>query len=1108
MEVQNNIFEEYYKKLMQITKKANDDNALLEILTKLNHLNYCEKIPFITTWTCTDLLLHLISLLKDYGKEEPYLALLCDLIVKVASKQKVVICSMSVNVILHGLKDTWFEILAYYNVTNSSKEVCSYLLNAIAAVVYGNGAYIMPDILNWLTGKDRKNGSIGELLSAAAIDLKIQCLQCLSGLCIASESRASLDDDYLHHCLQLFIQMLQNIPPVKDVSHYRAIFAAHKGLQYILEGPSGIHLDEIGPLLAVFKKHLVFGLSAPAHELPDVLTPMPLPPVITPNAISTASRDGFGSAKKKKKRNRRKNAQDRGARTDRTNQDEKDAPQSSNVPNESESKTTFSLQSSPEKSNGSKLSVTSSESEYSDTEGGQLSAMNSFAFKIRHMTIASLYSIVKKTSKVIMLGYWNSFISSSLSPKDISLLSCIVNDPAPKARLSALMALSALLEGSKVFLSLGIQKGDSSAFVSFSSTLTSYVYNIHNTLLNSLTKERSTLVQIHILKTLSILASNTPYSKLSTGLITDIFAKVRAAMVICHMDTKIGVLNVYSALVAHDPTLPEVKSCITNLTKVPTETTEIAQSQNSMNSASTTLKSWLVEDCLTLLGKSANLPLPLHVAVFQLLSSVIKMYFCIIVEEYFMEIVPHICVFICDTNPTIRLHASKLAEEFGASLLKSQQNDSKSRVEKGLMFWKELLSGAMQKVVESIDDAVSKSCMCNCLATIGASVLEKLPERQQLYCQTLLLGLTSDESYLVRSAAIRALARYIMYPFLRRDIGFIEDVARCILLLMQDPIKTVQFNAAWSFGNFTDSIIINVENESQSFSRDMLRKSFLLDMLQCAVDSFDRKEKVRFNIMRVLGNILRFCNETHFSDERFRTSVMQAKTIMVSAALHDSLMKVRWNACLACGNMLRNAHLPVGEPEWTDDVYWALTTAVSSSKNYKVSIKAAIALGCPLSREAYGSNFSSIYLCVLGSLKNSEINEVDIGQYKFKDQLQNQLICTLLHLTTFVLPSDIQPITIAIADKQLFEFVKSKVNKWYNALFIDHKLSSLSLDELNTDAYAALGQYTFNQKKDLYQIASTHWGLALKSALDVPCKEDRISTVAAAQYKELFSSEA
>ena len=1105
MDDQNSVFEECYLKLMQVGNQKIETKSLVEILTTLNGLNYCVKIPFITTWTCTDLLLHLISLLKEYGKDESCLALLCQLIVKVASKQKVVICSMSVNVILHGLKEIWFELLAYYNVGNISKDLCTNLLTAIAAVVYGNGAYIMPEILDWLTGRDGKSGSIGQLLiSTVAIDLRKLCLQCLSGLCVPSQSRESLDDDYMHYCLQVFIKMLQTTASVKDVPHYRAIFAAHKGLQYILEGQSGIHVDEIGPLLAILKKHLVFGLATQADDLPSVLTPIPLPSVITPDTVNATYLNGPRPSKKKRKRARNKRSQDRTPRkSDRVSTSQHQA-QTSETPDVAPSQESYSLQSSSDFPTGLKLGVTSSESDYSDTEGGQLSALNSFALKIRQMAIGSLYAIIKKTNKVLMLGYWNSFISSASSAKEISLLSCIINDPAPKARVSALMVLSALLEGSKVYLFLGIQKGDSSAFVSFSSMLTSYVHNIHNTLLKALSKERSKLVQVHILKALSTLSANTPYVKIREGFITNIFAKLRPIMVSSHdIDSKIGVLNVYTSLLGNDPAmLSEVQSCITSHNKSASQSSDLLAEPGASTNQQ---KSWLIEDCFALLSNSSDLPLALHVSVLQLLTTAAKVYFSVS-EPYFSELISLMCASIADGSATVRLHAAKLTEEFGASLSRSQQKD-KHMIEKGMAFWEAILSGPLQNVVENVEDSAGKSYMCNCLATIGPEIFEKLPHRSQLYCQTLLLGLTSDEAYLVRSSAIRALAIFIMYPVLRKDIAFLEDVARCILNLMKDPVKAVQHNAAWSFGNFTDAIVINVENEPESFSSSVLRKSFLFDMVQCAIESFHGKVRIRFNMMRVLGNILRFCNETHCNDDRFRSLVLQAKTIMVSAILHDPLMKVRWNACLACGNMLRNVHLPLGQPEWTNDVYQALVAAVSSSKNYKVSIKAAIALGCPLNRDAFGDKFLTIYLCVLRSLRNSETNEVDIGEFKFKDKLQEQLLCSLLHLTTMVVVDDVASIVSLVSGEQMLDFLKSKVSKWYNAIFMEHKLASLNLDDVDSDTYAALGQYTTDQKNELYKKASKRWCSVTKNAFDSVREGSEKSAESAAKYMQLFALE-
>lgn len=105
-------------------------------------------------------------------------------------------------------------------------------------------------------------------------------------------------------------------------------------------------------------------------------------------------------------------------------------------------------------------------------------------------------------------------------------------------------------------------------------------------------------------------------------------------------------------------------------------------------------------------------------------------------------------------------------------------------------------------------------------------------------CITVLLGLTYSENYLVKTAAVRALGVYILFPCLRevghtelhvsepqgicftgcdnffplsfQDVMFVADTANTILAALDDRSPNVRAKAAWSLGNLTDTLIVNM----------------------------------------------------------------------------------------------------------------------------------------------------------------------------------------------------------------------------------------------------------------------------------------------------------
>lgn len=109
-------------------------------------------------------------------------------------------------------------------------------------------------------------------------------------------------------------------------------------------------------------------------------------------------------------------------------------------------------------------------------------------------------------------------------------------------------------------------------------------------------------------------------------------------------------------------------------------------------------------------------------------------------------------------------------------------------------------------------------------------------DKTQLMCITMLLGLTYSEKYLVKTAAVRALGIYVLFPCLRevraltteqhkgvfyrlwliyllhfvfQDVMFVADAANSILAALDDRSPNVRAKAAWSLGNLSDTLIVN-----------------------------------------------------------------------------------------------------------------------------------------------------------------------------------------------------------------------------------------------------------------------------------------------------------
>ncbi|GAB6030081.1 HEAT repeat-containing protein 6 [Chamberlinius hualienensis] len=119
-------------------------------------------------------------------------------------------------------------------------------------------------------------------------------------------------------------------------------------------------------------------------------------------------------------------------------------------------------------------------------------------------------------------------------------------------------------------------------------------------------------------------------------------------------------------------------------------------------------------------------------------------------------------------------------------------------------------------------------------------------------------------------------------------------------------------------------------------------------------------------------------------------------------------MKVRWNACYAIGNMLKNSQMRLGQMSWKNELFDLLTTLTKSCKNLKVRISAINALGISKCRDDYGS--SSDLISIWNSLVEGPANlqsSMNFVEYQHFDHLIDQTCATLCHLLSLIGAEDL-----------------------------------------------------------------------------------------------------
>ncbi|KAM3869268.1 HEAT repeat-containing protein 6 [Diretmus argenteus] len=722
----------------------------------------------------------------------------------------------------------------------------------------------------------------------------------------------------------------------------------------------------------------------------------------------------------------------------------------------------------------------SSDSEFSDPEGIAQSKLRLYHGRVRQGALHCLLAVVKGAEKRTLYGYWSSFIPDSPigGPPALTLLTIILKDPSPKVRACALQVLSAMLDGSRQFLGLAEDTASPrTSFTPFSFSLATAVRELHRTLSLALLAETSAHTLTQVIKCLAYLVANAPYHRLRPGLLGPLWKQMRPYVRHRDVNVRVSVLTLYGALVTSQAPLPEVQL----LLQQPEGSSSSAGSFTPRDSAALSWRHrdgvsspsrtpatpsprgshtpththspcaphtpgeeetgspWLLQLCVSLVtqpreeqsdsegpgtgGAAALEPSPVRLEALQVLAHLVRGYFPL-AQMCLCDIGQVSASCLRETDPSIQLHGAKLLEELGTGII--QQYRAESNVPESaripmsqvVQFWSDVLSGPLNGALQSEQHPTLQTSACDTLSSILPQAFAQLPDKSQMMCITVLLGLTYSENYLVKTAAVRALGVYILFPCLREDVMFVADTANTILAALDDRSSNVRAKAAWSLGNLTDTLIVNMESVGVDFQEE-LSDMLLLKMLQSATRGSADKDRVKSNAVRALGNLLHFLRHSQLTRSAFQRPLEDAVRALVQTVQSEATMKVRWNACYALGNAFRNAALPLDSAPWSNDAFSALCCVVTSCKNFKVRIKSAAALSIPAHRGCYGDvdRFMRVWRSLATALEKSEDTN-DFLEYRYCASLRHTLSQALLHLLSVSQSQDMPTLGASLAGEE------------------------------------------------------------------------------------------
>lgn len=321
-----------------------------------------------------------------------------------------------------------------------------------------------------------------------------------------------------------------------------------------------------------------------------------------------------------------------------------------------------------------------------------------------------------------------------------------------------------------------------------------------------------------------------------------------------------------------------------------------------------------------------------------------------------------------------------------------------SDLNEGIAFWADVLPDLSEHIQKP--NLVIRSLGCDAISNVGAHIYEKLPQNKQMFIISLLHGCCYDEDSLVRSSACRTLAVFALYPSLKEDLCFIENTSEMVVSLFGDPNVLTRIKCTWSLGNILEALV-EIHNDASNEKLNRVSDEYIEKFFRACILVAQDQEKMRYNIMRCLGNLVRLLTPNHLTQSKWQVLAMNGVKEVVDNALNYKAVKVKWNACYSMGTMMRNEGIfNLQNPhsfQWQSLIFTALCELVVKNSNFKVRTAAAVALAVPEKRSYYETNFGSVWKALILGMEQAA-NLQDFNEYKHRDKLLDQLCMSISHL--------------------------------------------------------------------------------------------------------------
>lgn len=407
---------------------------------------------------------------------------------------------------------------------------------------------------------------------------------------------------------------------------------------------------------------------------------------------------------------------------------------------------------------------------------------------------------------------------------------------------------------------------------------------------------------------------------------------------------------------------------------------------------------WLLEIVLVNFGfniQHANFnqsvkPVSIRIESLQIISAV---------SSHFQYLIVHLEVIstallaeLNDQQEEIQIYSSKCLDSL-AHKMSSYLESSLEYIEECKQFWLIIIPEAVEKIRSPTTNHIIKTTLCDFFSNIGCQIFENLEHSEQMKLIKFFSEVSCTDDSTVKSASVRVLAVYALFPSMKKNLCFVENTGELILPLMEERNLFVRVRASWSLANISESLLTNSNSEYDRISDYLLQK-----LLQSTKESTLDNDKVRSNAVRTLGNLLCLISPKHIEILSWKTLILGCIEKLVSSIKIGNNAKVKWNACYAIGSFITNRHLFTSNQDfnWQKNVFDTLCFITINNVNFKVRITASAALQKIQERSLYGDHFIPIWKSLILAMENSD-NLVDFNEYRHRDNLQEQLCFCFCH---------------------------------------------------------------------------------------------------------------